>query len=207
VSPRDLFHLIGIDSRVSGGRYWHCHTWTCTRRRRPAPAVERSRWMRPPTCSPWTTRLRREAVPTKRRCRWHATCPRESFPTYGSHHHLIAFIGLRLLVPHRPPHARPARSPSSQRAAPHSPVRAAPSRVPTLPSGRTVHAPPNGSVGASRLAPTDSRRPNDPQTHDRDAHELPRAYASAPSQPVAIQRHDGPASHDPTPPKAKRNGL
>ena len=57
----------------------------------------------------------------------------------------------------------------------------------------------NGPNGPKRLrrraAPTDSRRPNDPPTHDRNACELPRAYASAPSQPVAIQRHDGPASH------------
>ena len=112
-----------------------------------------------------------------------------------------------------PPSARPSGTPQAPPDLPptcptalltRDPLAPVPPRTPFTRTSRSVTRADlalrsNGPNGPKRLrrraAPTDSRRPNDPPTHDRNARELPRAYASAPSQPVAIQRHDGPASH------------
>ena len=55
-------------------------------------------------------------------------------------------------------------------------------------------APPEAAC-RQRLAPNDSPSPNEPPTRDRHAPEPRDACPSPTSQPVTIQRHDGPASH------------
>ena len=122
-----------------------------------------------------------------------------------------------------PPRSRPPPPPDrpSGPSAPLRPLRTPPPPPPPTPRTRDRLAPlapsapfahtsrsvmrealalrPNGPNGPQRLrrrlAPNDSPSPNAPPTRDRHAPEPPSACPSPTSQPVTIERHDGPASH------------